>query len=101
MLEELIERACASDTLEAFRRRIETSALLSGQFGKYVVPIYCNEHAAYSGLRLLEVRTMNESVLEKVVERRIRSMFRMRTGEPTNAKAVRLLIADFIDPKSW
>ena len=96
VLEELIERACASDTLEAFRRRIETSALLSGQFGKYVVPIYCNEHAAYSGLRLLEVRTMNESVLEKVVERRIRSMFRMRTGEPTNAKAVRLLIADFV-----
>ena len=96
VLEELIRRARASDTLEAFRRRIESSALHSGQFGKYVVPIYCNEHSAYRGLRLLDVRTTNEPMLEKVVERRIRSMFRMRTGEPTYAKAVRLLIADLM-----
>lgn len=95
VLEELIDRACGSDTLGAFRQRIKTSEPLSVDFGRYVIPIYGNESAAYSGLQLLDVRTMNEPVLEKVVERRVRSMFRLRSGEPTNARAVRLLIADF------
>ena len=50
-------------------------------------------------LRHLRVRTKNETELTIDVERRIRSMFRVRTGEPIDATAVRLLMTDFASQK--
>ena len=50
-------------------------------------------------LRCLRVRTKNEPELKTDVERRVRSKFRMRTGEPIDATAVRLLIADFVNER--
>lgn len=95
-LRELIGRAKSSDTLERFQQHIEGSGRLSGQFRKYIVPIYRTEQAAFAGLQLLTVRTKGEPELEEDVERRVRFLFRMRNGDPIDATAVRLLIADFM-----
>ena len=98
-LEELIERARASDSFEEFKRRIDGSARLSGQFIRYVAPLCDDESAAWVALQYLRVRTMNEPPLTAVVERRVRSMFRTASGEPTDARAVRLLLGNALtDP---
>ena len=95
-LEELIENARASQSFEEFRQRIGRSGRLSGQFHKYLVPICGDGPAAHTTLQLLCVRTKNEPELAKDVERRIRSMFRMRSGKLIDAELIRLLIADFM-----
>ena len=95
-LEELIENARASKSFEEFRQRIDRSERLSGQFHKYLVPICGDEPAAYTALRLLCVRTKNEPELAKDIERRIRSMFRMRSGKLIDSEVIRLLIAEFM-----
>ena len=95
-LEELIQRALASDSFEEFKQRISQSARLSGQFLKYVAAICDAERPAYRALRHLHVRTKNEPELRKDVERRIRSRFGMRSGEPLNATTTQLLIGNFL-----
>ena len=95
----MIERARASDSFEDFKRRTDGSARLSGQFIRYVAPRCDDESAAWVALQHLRVRTMNEPTLTAVVERRVRSMFRTASGEPTDARAVRLLLGDALtDP---
>ena len=98
-LEELTDRAFATESLEEFQQRISGSGRLSGRFHDSLVPICGGEGAAYAALRRLRVRTKNEPELTKDVERRVRSMFRMGTGEPIDAKTVRLSIADFVTQK--
>lgn len=44
----------------------------------------------------LRVRVENESILTRNVELRIRATFRRTTWDPVDARAVRLLIADFV-----
>ena len=95
-LDELIQRALASDSFEEFERRIRESGRLSGEFDKHVVPICSDGPSAYMALKHLEVRTANERELDKRVEQRVRSMFRMANGEPLDAKATQLLIGDFV-----
>lgn len=95
-LEELTERARASRTLDEFQQRISGSGQLSGRFASSIVPNCADEGTALAALRHLRVRTKNEPELAKDVERRVRSMFRLRTGEPIDATSVRLLIADFV-----
>ena len=98
-LEELVARSLASDSIEEFQRRISGSGQLSGSLHDRIVPICGDEEAAYTVLRCLRVRTKNEPELKTDVERRVRSKFRMRTGEPIDATAVRLLIADFVNER--
>ena len=95
-LEELTERARASDSFQQFRQRISESGRLSARFHDPIVGICGDDRAAYAALLRLRVRTKNEPELTKDVERRVRAMFRMNDGEPTNATAVRLLVADFV-----
>ena len=98
-LEELTDRARASDSFEEFKHRVDASGRLSGQFVNYVAPLYDDEHAAWVALQRLCVRTTNEPRLRAVVERRVRSMFRTASGKPIDARAVRLLIGDALtDP---
>ena len=95
-LEELIQRAVASDSFEEFKQRISPSGRLSGQFLNFVAPICDAGRPAYRALRHLHVRTKHEPELRKDVERRIRSRFGMRSGEPLNAKTTQLLIGNFL-----
>ncbi len=95
-LQELIERACASESLEEFQRRIAGSGRVSGQFQKHVVPLCDDEHSAWIALRCLSVRTTNESRLVTEVERRADSMLRTASGAPIDPQAVRLLIGDLL-----
>ena len=99
-LEELIARALASASLDGFQERIGASGRLSAHFRERIVRI-CDddEKVAYAVLRRIQVRTKNEPELTKDVERRIRSTFRMTSGEPTDATSVRLLMADFATQK--
>ena len=46
-LEELIQRAVASDSFEEFKQRISPSARLSGQFLNYIAPVCDGESPAY------------------------------------------------------
>ena len=96
-LEELIDRARASDSFEEFRRRIDASGRLSGQFVDCVVPL-CDhdECAAWGALQRLEVRTTNERPLTTNVERRVDSMLRAADGQPIDSRAVRLLLGDVL-----
>ena len=94
-LDELIEGARADSSLEDFENRIRRSARLSGAFQDKLAPVCGSAEAAYDALRHLEVRTKNESTLRKDVERRVRSTFRMGSGEPVNVRATQLLMADF------
>ncbi|MYA49667.1 MAG: ATP-binding protein [Chloroflexi bacterium] len=98
-LEELTERARASDSIQEFRQRISGSGQLSGRFYGPIVDICGDDTAAYVALRRLRVRTKNEPELTKDVERRVRAMFRMSNGDPTDPTAVRLLVADFVTQK--
>ena len=95
-LEELIKRARASESFEDLKQRLSGNGRLSGRFSACIVPICCDERSAYTALRSLRVRTKNEPELKNDVERRVRSMFRMRNGEPVNPAAIRLLIGDFL-----
>ena len=95
-LEELIQRAVASDSFEEFKQRISPSGRLSGQFLKYVAAVCDGESPAYCALRHLHVRTKNEPELRRDVERRVRSRFGMRSGEPLNATTTQLLIGNFL-----
>ena len=95
----LLERALPSESHEEFQARIRRNAHLSGCFYKSIVPICGDAEAAYFALRDLRVRTMLESDLTKVIERRIRSMFRTQTGAPPDTTVVRLLMADFATSK--
>ena len=95
-LEELIQRARASDSLEEFHQRISASGRLSGLFLTYVIPRCDGERSAFCALSHLRVRTKNEPELARDVERRIRSMFGMRSGEPLNATTTQLLIGNFL-----
>ena len=95
-LEELIKRARASDSLEEFQQRIRGSGRLSGLFLTYVIPRCDGERSAFCALSHLRVRTKNEPELARDVDRRVRSMFRMRNWEPVNPAAIRLLIGDFL-----
>ena len=94
-LEELRDEASASESVEEFQRRIDRNAQLSGNLYKYVSKGCADIEAAWCVLRCIRVRTENEPQLTRNVERRIRSMFRMETGGPTDATAVRLLVAEF------
>ena len=94
-LEKLKERALASESYEDFQKRISSNGQLSGRFYKSIVPICGDEEAAYSVLRHLRIRIKNEPELTVDVERRVRSMFRTRTGGPVDTTVVRLLMADF------
>ena len=98
-LEELTERARASDSIQEFQQRISESGQLSGRFYGPIVHICGDEEAAYEALKRLRVRTKNESELTKDIERRVRAMFRMSNGDPTDPTAVRLLIADYVSQK--
>lgn len=96
-LEELIDRARASDSLEEFRRRIDGSGWLSGQFVDSVVPLCdCDERAAWVVLQRLDVRITNERTLTTNVERRVDSMLRTADGQPIDSRAVRLLLGDVL-----
>ena len=95
-LEELIERARASDSFEEFKQRVDGSGRLSGQLVKYVAPLCDDERAAWVALQRLCVRTTNEPRLTAVVERRVRSMFRTRDGQPLDARAARGLTEGFL-----
>ena len=95
-LEELIDIARASESFEGFRRRIERRGRLSGQFQEYVVPVCNDDLTAYAALRRLRVRTKNEPELVTDVDRRIRSVFRLHSGNRVDAKVIRLLVADFM-----
>ena len=94
--EELIERAKASDSFEGFKKRIDESGRISGQFVEHIAPLCEDERAAWIALQRLCVRTTNEPQLIKNVERRVRSMFQTTTGEPINPRAVRLLIGEVL-----
>lgn len=94
-LDELIEGARADRSLEDFENRIRRNAKLSGLFRDKLAPICGGAEAAYAVLRRFEVRTKNDSTLRKDVERRVRSTFRMSSGEPVDARATHLLMADF------
>ena len=98
-LEKLRESALPSESHEEFQKRISGNGHLSGRFYESIVPICGDAEAAYFMLRHLRVRTKNETELTIDVERRIRSMFRVRTGEPIDATAVRLLMTDFASQK--
>ena len=98
-LEELTERARASDSMQEFRQRISGSGQLSGRFYGPIVDICGDDGTAYVALRRLRVRTKNEPELTKDVERRVRAMFRMSNGDPTDPTAIRLLVADFVTQK--
>ena len=95
-LEELTARAQASDSIWNFRQRIDQNGQLAGCFDGAIVRICGSEEAAYAALRRLRVRTKNEPELTKDVERRVRSTLQTYSGEPVDATAVRLLVADFI-----
>ncbi len=108
-LEELVGRAKNSSSFAQFRERlgvrptdstqaeqITTGAGgLSEQFRKLVPLCDGSPEEAYEALRHLSVRTKNESVLRKDVERRVRLMFRMSDSGVLDPTAVHLLIADF------
>ena len=98
-LEKLRESALPSESHEEFQKRISGNGHLSGRFYESIVPICGDAEAAYFLLRHLRVRTKNETELTIDVERRIRSMFRVRTEEPIDATAVRLLMTDFASQK--
>ena len=99
-LEELIENAVASDSFEILEERLRRSGSLSAAFKDRIVPICDNDtEMAYTLLRRLVVRTQNESVLKKDVERRIRSMYRIGSGGPVDPTAIRLLMSDFVVDK--
>ena len=92
----MIERARTSDSFDEFKQRLDGSGRLSGQFVKYVAPLCDDERAAWAALQRLRVRTKNERELIKDVERRARSIFRERAGQPLDARVVRLLIDAFL-----
>ena len=98
-LEGLRERALLSESYEDFLKRISGNGHLSGRFYNSIVPLCGDAEAAYSVLRHLRVRTKNEPELTVDVERRVRAMFRTRTGDPVDTTAVRLLMADFATRK--
>ena len=95
-LDGLIQRANASESLEAFQKRIRGSGRLSGHFRDRIVPICNDTETSFVTLSHLRVRTRNERELIMDVERRVRSMFRKGDGSPVDAKSVRLLIAEFV-----
>ena len=68
-LEELIDRACASDSIEEYQQRMTGNGRLSGRLHTHIVPICGDEEAAYIALRQLRVRTKNEPELTKDGER--------------------------------
>ena len=95
-LEELIAHAEASNSCEEFTQRVSENKARSKQFNNHVVPLCGDVHAAWVALQRLCIRTTNESQLTKIVEQRVRSMFRTATGEPIDPRAVRLLIGDVL-----
>lgn len=99
-LDELTDEARKYDSYETFQRRIGSSGRLSGCFRRSIVPLCGGDAtAAYAALMRLRIRTKNHSTLTKDVERRIRGMFKVRTGSPLGAAAVRLLLGGFVDEK--
>ena len=95
-LAELIEHARATDSFEEFDARIRQNAKRSEQFPRYVVPICGNEDGAWSALRQLRVRTVDEATLTRDVQTRVRAMLRAVDGRCVDPKAARLLIGDFL-----
>ena len=98
-LEELTGRAQASESIEEFEKRISGNGQFSGRFQDCIIPMCGGKKDAYFALRKIRVRTKNEPELTKDVERRVRSMFRMHSGQALNAKSVRLLMAEFTSQK--
>ena len=109
VLEELVGRAKDSSSFSQFSERLGVMPIdsaqaapittgaggLSEQFRKLVRLCDGAPEEAYEALRHLCVRTKNESVLRKDVERRVRLMFRMADSGVLDPTAVHLLIADF------
>ncbi len=94
-IRELHDQAIASSSLEEFQERIRRNARLSGRFQTKIVPICGAPELGYSALKSLFIRIKLETDLIKDVERRIRSMFRTRTGNTLDPTATRLLMAEF------
>ena len=96
-LEELTDRARASDSVEEFRQRIDASGRLSGLFADRIVPL-CDhdERAAWVALQRLDIRITNERMLTTNVERRVDSMLRAADGQPIDSREVRLLLGDVL-----
>ncbi len=95
-LERLIDESSATESFDDFGARIEQNAMLSGQFVKYVVPICGSKHRAWSALRRLCVRTVNEAMLRATVETRVRALLRAADGRRVDPQAANLLIGDFL-----
>ena len=95
-LAELIAQARATESYDEFDARTRQNAKRSGQFWKCVVPTLGSEHGAWSALRRLRVRTVDEATLTTDVERRVRALLRTADGQRVDPKAARLLISDFL-----
>ena len=98
-LEELVDRAKVSGSLEQFQRRIDGNARLSAGFRDYIASMYDDEVTAFEALQRLRVRTTNEPELVKRVEYRIRKTFSMAGGEPLAPRMVWPLIANLVKCK--
>ena len=95
-LAELIEQARAAESFDEFDARIGQNAKRSGQFRRHVVPICGDEPAAWSALRRLRVRTVDQATLTTAVETRVRAMLRAADGQRVNPETARLLIDNFL-----
>ncbi len=95
-LEWLIEHARASNSWSDFERRIGSDGRISGGFYQHFLPRCGSKEAAHVALTRLRVRVKNEPELLRDIELRIRATFRHRTWDPVDARAVRLLITDFV-----
>ena len=95
-LQDLIDVAQASDSMQAFLSRIGNKPQPSAHFNDRILPICGDQSSAYGALRRLLVRVRDELGLTKDVERRIRSMFRRSGAETLDSTAVRSMIADFL-----
>lgn len=97
-LEELTDAARASDSLDAFLRRLgERNARFRGWFEGKLTPLFAGDQGqTWHALSRLYVTTINEPTLVADVERRIRSMFRTASGDALDATIVRLLLADIV-----
>ena len=99
-LHELCEAARSCASLDDFERLLAQRGRLSGEFVQRVVPITgSNREAAFHALQRVSVHTIGEPDLIRQGELRVRSMFRMTSGEPLDSRMTRLLLGDIVTEK--
>lgn len=94
-LEELCRIARLTDNLQEFSAHIAAQGRLADHFENKVTPLVGAPDGAYSGLKHIYVRVMNQDELVRHVEQRIRAACARDDGGAIDALGLRLLLADF------